>query len=211
MTVRVVVAFTAVSAIVTMCASSAAAQTFSPRGYVTFGSTVSTSTDSFEAVTGESSANAVGGGGSLNGIWRGMFVDGGISQHESTGERVFIDRGTTYRLGIPVTVRTRPFDLAGGWRFVFGRFSPYAGGGMSMISYKETSDFAASDEDVSESKTGGMFLAGVDVAIIRWLHAGGEFRYRAVKGVLGEGGVSEVFGEDQLGGYAFGVRISVGR
>ena len=105
----------------------------------------------------------------------------------------------------------RPVDIAGGWRFVFGRVSPYAGAGVSLIAYEETADFAASGDNVSESKTGPLFLAGVDVAVIRWLHAGAEFRYRSVKGVLGDGGVSDIFGEDQLGGYALAVRISVGR
>jgi outer membrane protein with beta-barrel domain len=196
-------------------ATSAVAQTrFTPRGYVTYGSTVLSATESFEAVTGESSKTGVGGGGALLGIWRGVFVDVGASQQSLDGERVFVDSGTVYKLGIPVTIKLRPIDLAVGWRFTFRRMrklSPYAGVGASFISYKETSEFAASGENVDDSKSGAFYLAGADYAVMRWIHAGVEYRYRSVKGVLGTAGVSDLFNEDQLGGYAFALRISVGR
>ncbi|HEY7498501.1 MAG TPA: hypothetical protein VH740_08305 [Vicinamibacterales bacterium] len=189
--------------------------TLRPRGYVTYGTTVFSSADSFEAVTGKSSKAGVGGGGALLGIWRGVFFDVGFSQQSLDGERVFVDGGTVYKLGIPVTIKMRPIDLAAGWRFTLTRnlrrVSPYAGAGASFIAYKETSEFGGPGENLDDSKSGGFFLAGVDVAVIRWVHAGAEYRYRSVKGVLGTGGVSDAFNEDQLGGYAFALRISVGR
>jgi hypothetical protein len=194
-----------------LSAAPAAAQPLSVRGYVTYGSTVFASSESFEAITGETSKAGIGGGATVIGLWRGLFADVGVSQQELDGQRVFIDAGVVYPLGIPVTITMRPVDIAGGWRFFYGRLSPYAGAGVSLLSYEETADFAESGDNVSESKTGALFLAGVDVAVIRWLHAGAEFRYRAVKGVLGDGGVSDIYGDDQLGGYAFAVRISVGR
>jgi opacity protein-like surface antigen len=185
-----------------------------PRGYVTYGSTVFASTDSFEAVSGTSSKEGIGGGGALNGLWRGLFADVGVSQQKIDGERVFIDGGTVFKLGIPLRIKMRPVDVAAGWRFRFRgapRFSPYAGGGVSFISYEESADFGGPGDVVNESKSGGLFLAGLDVAVWRWVHAGAEYRYRSVKGVLGDGGVSEAFNEDQLGGYAFALRISIGR
>jgi opacity protein-like surface antigen len=200
------------ASILLVSATSVAAQArMMPRGYVTFGSTVYSSTESFEAITGESRKSGIGGGGALLGIWRGVFVDVGVAQQTLDGERVFIDGGTVFKLGTPVTIKMRPIDLAVGWRFQRGRISPYAGAGISFISYEERADFAQPGDDVSESKSGAMVLAGADVRVWRWLHAGGEFRFRAVKGVLGDGGVSEAFDEDQLGGYAFAVRVSVGR
>jgi hypothetical protein len=51
----------------------------------------------------------------------------------------------------------------------------------------------------------------VDVRVWRWISAGGEFRWRRVRGILGEGGVSAEFGEDDAGGFNAGVRISIGR
>jgi hypothetical protein len=203
-----------VAGIVTILAAapaSAQQQPLSVRGYMTYGNTVFSSTETLEAITGETSKAGIGGGATVVGIWRGLFADVGISQQELDGQRVFEDDGTIYPLGIPVTIRMRPVDVAGGWRFLFGRLSPYAGAGVSFIDYEEKGDFAGPSDDVSESKSGALFLAGLDVAVIRWIHAGAEFRYRAVKGVLGDGGVSEIFGEDQIGGYAFAVRISIGR
>jgi len=199
------------ASILAACVAPASAQTFAPRGYVTYGSTVFSSSDTFEAITGESSKTAVGVGGALNGIWRGLFVDVGVTPLELEGQRVFVEGREVFPLGIPVTIKMRPVDLAGGWRMRFGRVSPYAGAGVSFIKYEEHADFAQAGDDIDESKSGAMILAGVDVAIVRWLHAGGEFRYRAVKGVLGDGGVSDLYGEDQLGGYAFALRVSVGR
>jgi opacity protein-like surface antigen len=105
----------------------------------------------------------------------------------------------------------RAVDVAAGWRLVYGRVSPYAGAGVTLLSYEETSRGADSDENVSESRSGPLLLGGVDVTIVRWLHAGGEIRYRSVTGILGEGGASESFGEDNAGGLALALRISVGR
>ncbi len=39
----------------------------------------------------------------------------------------------------------------------------------------------------------------------------GMLRHCAIKGVLGSGGVSEVYGENELGGVSAAVRMSVGR
>jgi opacity protein-like surface antigen len=183
------------------------------RGYVTYGTTAFGAGDSFEAVTGTSTKSGLGGGGTITGLWRGVFVDVAVSQQKLKGERVFMDAETVYRLGIPLTVRLRPIDVAAGWRFTVagGRVSPFAGVGASVVSYKETSSFAQSGDDISEQKTGALVLGGVDVAVWKWIHVGGDVRYRAVTGVLGLDGVSEVFNEDQLGGFSGGVRVSVGR
>jgi opacity protein-like surface antigen len=181
------------------------------RGYVTYGSTTFSATESFEAITGESRKAGVGGGAVVTGLWRGLFVDAGVTQQTLSGERVFVDAGTVYRLGIPVSIKMRPVDLAAGWRLSYGRLSPYAGAGATFLSYEETAEFAEPGDNVSESKTGALFLTGLDVSVNRWLHVGAEFRYRSVSGVLGDGGVSEVFNEDQLGGYAFALRVSLGK
>ena len=103
-----------------------------------------------------------------------------------------------------------PLDLAAGWR-TGARAQTYVGAGFTRITYEETSDFAASGEDVKESATGLLLLGGVDVALSRWVHIGGEIRYRRVDGVLGSSGVSEIFGERELGGLATSLRVSIGR
>jgi opacity protein-like surface antigen len=136
----------------------------------------------------------------------------GFSQAKTDGERVFIDDdGTVFPLGIALQLRVQSTDLTGGWRFTTGRLSSYLGGGVTFTSYKETSAFSDPGDDLDEQKPGPMILAGVDAGLLKWVHVGGELRYRFVKGILGESGVSEAFGEDDAGGFAVGVRVSFGR
>ena len=179
-------------------------------GYGAFGSTMFTAKDTFEAV-GEKSREINYGGGAQLTFWKGLGADVSFSQIKVDGQRVFVDGTTVYRLGIPVTIRMQPFDLAATWRMVRGPMAPYMGGGMTRIAYKETSPFAASGDDVDESQVGALVLGGVDIAVVKWLFVGGEFKYRKVSGVLGEAGVSKGFGEDSLGGFAASLRVSVGR
>jgi hypothetical protein len=180
-------------------------------GYFTFGSVAPAAGDTFEAVTGKRQAPSVGVGVQVTGLWRHIFVDVAYSRQWLDGERVFVLNDMVFPLGIPVNISFEPLDVAAGWRFRTGRVMPYVGGGLSSIKYTETSDFAEPGDDVDERKSGALILAGVDVPIGRWLLVGGELRYRAVTGVLGNGGVSAAFGEDELGGVSYAVRLSVGR
>lgn len=183
------------------------------RAYVSFGSLTLTATDTFDAVADTHSRPVFGGGVQVTSIWKGVFADVGVSQLTIDGERVFVSNNQVFKLGIPLEITMRPVDLAAGWRFRFGngRVMPYAGAGLTYLTYEETSDFAQADEDVSESKTGPLVLGGVDVQVWRWISAGGELRWRRVNGILGEGGASAAFDEDDAGGFSAGVRISIGR
>jgi hypothetical protein len=179
-------------------------------GYATYGATWFAAADSFEAVGASGHQQGLGGGVSVTGIWRGLFVDVGVARQKMSGERVFVDAGTVYPLGIPLDITIRPIDLAGGWRLSHGRLSPYVGAGVTFVSYREESTFAVAGDDVDDQATGGLFLAGADVKALSWLSLGGEIRYRKVSGVLGDGGVSQIFGDDQLGGVAIALRVSLG-
>lgn len=178
--------------------------------YGTYGAVSLASSDTFDAVAGTSRASSFGVGGEVTRLWRQLFVDVGYSRQSLDGERVFVSNGTVYTLGIPLEIKFQPIDLAAGWR-LDGRVAVYGGAGMTWIKYTETSDFAQAGDNVDARKSGLLILAGIDVPLGRWIMAGGEFRYRAVKGVLGEGGASAAFAEDQLGGVSYAVRVSVGR
>jgi hypothetical protein len=226
------------------------------RGIVSFGMTTLTSAQSFDAVAGKHAKTTFGVGAEVQNIWKGVFAGLTYSPLSLDGERVFVDGGTVYPLGIPVTIGVNYLDVVGGWRFLLKstkaappkpgqkppakdplpqvtgqpppqkppqpatkppqtkanspRVVPFVGGGLTAATYKETSANSNGD-DVSEGATGFVVLGGVDVTLTRWVHVGGEFRYRAVNGVLGSGGVSQLYGEESLGGYAFGVRVTVGR
>jgi opacity protein-like surface antigen len=90
------------------------------------------------------------------------------------------------------------------------RFVPFVGAGLSMVMYKETSTYS-NGEDVNKSASGFVFLGGVDCTLTRWIHVGGEFRYRAVNGVLGSDGVSKLYGEKSVGGYVIAARVAIGK
>ena len=194
-----------------MMASPVVGQTRSGvRGYFTYGGVSFSAVDSVEAVTGETRAAFFGGGGHVT-VWKGLFADVGVAAYSLDGQRVFVNNGTVYPLNIPVTLKFLPVDLAVGWR-LHGRVQPYGGVGMTSLGYKETGEYAQFGEDVDVRRSGVLVLAGADVTVWRtWLHAGGEVRYRSVKGILGDSGVSAAFNEDDAGGIAYALRISVGR
>ena len=201
------------AAVLLACAmwpSAAGAQTVGGGVYVSFGQMHFAATETFDAVFGSTHVRSIMVGGTVNGIWRRVFADVSISQVTLDGQRVFVDRGEIFPLGISTTVKVRPFDVVGGWRFDVGRVFPYVGAGITVMSYSESDEFADSADEVSETRTGPALLAGADVAIARHLRVGGDVRYRSVSGILGEGGASEAFDEDQLGGFAFGLRVGVG-
>jgi hypothetical protein len=182
------------------------------RGYVAFGTARLAASETFEAVA-EPHSGALFGGVQVTNLWKSVFADVAGSQLSLDGERVFVDSGRVFELGIPLEVTMRPFDIAGGWRLALlrGRVFPYVGAGLTYLHYEETSQFAGSGENVSESKAGPLVIGGVDVRVWRWISAGGELRWRRVKGILGERGVSAEFGEHDAGGINVGVRISLGR
>jgi hypothetical protein len=209
------------------------------RGVVSFGLTSLASPRSFDAVAGTHSKTTFGFGAEIQNIWEHVFAGVAYSPMSLDGERVFVDSNVVYPLGIPVDISVNSLDIVGGWRFVLKpkgakpappkpgqkpakeslaprppskapRLVPFVGGGLSMAMYKETSQNSGGD-DVSKSASGFVFLGGVDYTLTKWVRVGGEFRYRAVTGVLGSGGVSQVYGEKSLGGYVIAARVSIGK
>ena len=85
------------------------------RAYGTYSGTRFAASDTLEAVGSDSILGNFGGGGTVTGLWRGLFVDVGFSQVKTDGERVFIDDdGTVFPLGIALQVRVQSDRL--GWR-----------------------------------------------------------------------------------------------
>jgi hypothetical protein len=181
-------------------------------GYGVLGDMRLDAAQTFEAVSETSHARVFGAGIRVTNLWRFLFVDVGVSNMTMNGERVFIDEGDAVRpLGIPLEVSMRYVDVAAGWRSVHGRLAPYVAGGFSRLRYRETSELAQPGEDVADSGTGPLFLAGVDLALSRWIRVGGELRYRRISGVLGSGGASAKFDEDSAGGVSTALRVSIAR
>jgi hypothetical protein len=181
------------------------------RAYGLFGDLRLDASRTFEAAFETARARVLGGGVQVTDLRGPLFADAAWSRVSMTGERVFVDDNVAIGLGIPLRVRMRHVDLAAGWRHRHRRLAIYAGGGVSWLSYAEASDGAEPGEDLSTTASGPLILAGVDLALARRVHVGGELRYRRFGGVLGEGGASAAFGETSAGGTGVAVRISIVR
>lgn len=181
------------------------------RAYFLFDSTELAAAETFGAVVGKSRLSMPGGGGEALGLWKGLFARVAFSSVTETGSRVVVLDDEVIDLGIPLTVELRPLEFAAGWRFpalLRGRLVPYAGGGLLRMGYKERSNFAIGDDNTDTTFTGNLVFGGLEASIVSWVIAGAEVQYRSVPDALGEGGVSQAFGENDLGGMT--VRVLVG-
>jgi hypothetical protein len=188
------------------------------QGFGTFGVTFPIASESLTTVGISERPPELGGGVQVTNLWRGLFVQLGASRWTGDGSRVFIDsRGARFDLGIPLNVKATHVDVGAGWRFqrwnAAGRASrvvPYLGGGIGIVDYSETSDFAGAGEDLSERATSYTGFGGVEVHVTSWLGVAADARYRYAKGVLGSDGVSAALGEDSLSGPSASVRVMLG-
>jgi hypothetical protein len=181
------------------------------RAYFLFDSTTLTASETFDAVIGKSRLAMPGGGAEVLRLWKGLFARVAFSSVKESGSRVVVFDDEVIDLGIPLTVELAPLEIAGGWRFpafASRRFVPYAGGGFLRMGYRETSQFAIGDDNTDTSFNGGLVFGGIEAALVSWVIAGAEVQYRTVPDALGEGGVSQAFGDTDLGGVT--VRVLVG-
>jgi hypothetical protein len=184
------------------------------RAYFLFDSTSMAAAETFDAVIGTSRLSMAGAGGEALGLWKGLFARVAFSTASETGHRVDVFEDEVVSVGIPITVELRPIEVAGGWRLrpvASGRLVPYFGGGLLRMGYRETSDFADTGENIDTSFTGAVMFGGIEASLVSWIVAGAEVQYRTVPDAIGGGGVSQVFGEDNLGGLTFRVLFGVRR
>ena len=211
-------------ALLLVTAGTAAAQSRTPRssgsrpveigGYAMVGQFSFASSESFDAILGTTSGPILGGGATVGLPWGGLFVDIGAWQYSHAGERALVLDGQVIPLGIPLDVTLVPIEISAGWKFRFRtlpKLIPYVAGGYTSLSYKETSLFSGSGENV-DGRFGGYHLrGGAELKVMRWLGVAGEFAWTTVPDAIGGGGVSKAFTEDDLGGISFRARITVGR
>ncbi len=155
-------------------------------------------------------------GGGLQATFRDrVFVDVGASQFKKTGDQVFVSNGQVFHLGIPMTATVTPLEFAGGYRFHLRRSAwlvPYAGAGLGVYRYRQTSAFATAAENVDVRKNGFLMMGGAEFRVHRWIGVAADLAYTHVPGILGvDPSVSHEFGENDLGGLAGRFRIVVGK
>ena len=120
------------------------------------------------------------------------------------GERAFVSAPDQppFGLGHPLSLRLIPVHAQAGWRFRPGTsFVPYVGLGVGLTSYREESTIGdIAEPTISETKFSGLVSAGLEYGSgpVRF---GVDLSYSTVPDSLGVGGVSQVYGEDDLGGF----------
>lgn len=183
------------------------------RAYGLVDAELMTAADSFTAVTGSSMMLGYGGGADIQNIWRKIFLHAAVAMASKSGERGFLIDGTFVPTGFPVTIATRTTEIGGGWR-VWDPKKPNRainiGGGLLVVGYKETSEFALPAENVDESFHGYYAQFGLEYNIGKRFTWGVEGQYRTIGSALGVGGVSKATGDTDLGGIVirgvFGIR-----
>ena len=183
-------------------------------GYATFGFVNFRATESFDAILGTTSGPIFGGGARVGLPWGGLFADVGAWRFHAEGERAFVFNSEVIPLGIPVDVTVTPIEMSGGWRFrvrQLPKLSPYVGGGLTAMKYRESSDGSTPSEDVDETFSGFHLFGGAEYKVTRWLGVAGEASWTTVPDAIGESGVSAAFDETNLGGTTLRFKVTIGR
>ncbi len=171
-----------------------------------------TASESFEAVTDSNMRMQYGGGLQAVNLWKGLFAEATAGRSRLTGSRVMVYQGTSYDLGIPMTITFTPVEAGLGWRAPLGKhLHSYVSGGVTFMRYQEESDFAKDGENVDETHTGFYATAGLELSLTKWIHLRGEARFTGLPGAIGKAGVSKDFDETNLGGFGVAVKLAIGK
>ena len=173
-----------------------------------------TASETFDAIF-EKGVMPFWGGGAQLAFSNGLFVEGTLSYFSREGNRAFVFEDESFPVGIPVQASIMPIEVTAGFRFGAewsGRIIPYAGAGYGTYRYKESSDFEVDGSgDVNERGNGFLVVGGAEIRVHPWVVVSADAQYTHVGGILGKGGVSQLLGEDDLGGIAARFRIIIGR
>ena len=166
----------------------------------------------FDAIFGESVHPLFGGGLEVT-FKNRFFVDLTVLHFSKTGERAIVLNGQLFHLGIPLRATLTPIEVSAGYRFAGHgrRVVPYIGAGIGSYRVAQESDLAVTGENVEDRHVGYLAVGGAEIRVGRWLGFSGDVQYTHLPGILGEGGISQHFDEDDLGGLSLRFRVLVGR
>jgi len=183
-----------------------------PLGFAGFGQfsyTQFAARNSFQAVTGHGGGAFFGGGAEVR-VGNGLFLGASIDRFSNTGQRVLVFEGEVFGLGVPNTITLVPMTVTAGWRFEHASATPYIGGGIGRILYKEDSSFADPSENVDTQFKSYHVLGGVEFRN-GWVATAFEVEYSRIPDAIGLAGASAAFHESNLGGIVGRIKILVGR
>jgi hypothetical protein len=167
--------------------------------------------NTFDAVAGSPYFPMFGGGAEVR-LPNGVFGAGSVEYFQKKGQRVFVNNGTAFRLGIADRIRIIPIEGRVGYRQSLGSYAWYAAGGAGVYLYRERSDFSTGSDNVDKTSASYHALAGVEVPIgDSMFRTAFEVEFTTVPGALGDNGASAAFGEHNLGAIQARLRVLFGR
>ncbi len=131
-----------------------------------------------------------------------------IRFHSRKGERVFVagPQDPVFPLGHPLEAQLTPIYGTIGYRFGGGFFRPYVSAGAGVTRFKEESTVAGVRSSNNSSQFTGVIAGGLELSRGRFRLAA-EATYMTVPDTIGLGGVSEVYGESDVGGVSLTGKI----
>jgi hypothetical protein len=167
--------------------------------------------ESFEALLEDPFGPMFGGGAQIV-FGNGVFLQASYDRFNKDGARVVASGDQIFSLGTPVTVTLTPIQATLGYRMTGNQtLATYFGGGAGVYRYREESPSPSGDETIDENHVGYHLLFGVEFPLAPWVSLAGEAQWAGVPNSIGEAGVSEIFGEDDLGGTSFRMKVIIGR
>ena len=189
-----------------------------PRGARAGGFAIGGDAGYYDMTNASNSAKAVFDGSSGGFAFGGLArVDLGTSFFAGVGARVFSKEGQrvfvagpdepSFPLGHPLKIRVLPVYGLFGYRFrADATLVPYVGLGVGLTSYREESTVAGELTKTSTSKVSGHAVAGLEYGRGR-LRFAVEAMYMTAPDTIGLDGVSNIYGEDDVGGVSAVGRI----
>jgi opacity protein-like surface antigen len=189
-----------VAALAVACASSASSAELAAEGQVGYFSMAAKQTAN---ALFDSSGGVTFGGGARFALDNGLFVAAAWRAFSKDGERVFVTGpgAPVAKLGFPLAAKVNPFSFCAGYRLRHGHLIvPYAGIGLTVVSYNADSEVAGQPYPDSRTKAGFQVLGGVELG--RGLVRGAaEVVWSTVPDAVGIAGVSHAYHENNLGGF----------
>lgn len=164
---------------------------------------------SFDAMFGARGGAMFGGGVDVQ-AGGGIFAQVAVDSFRLDGERVFVNEGEVFRLGIRDDVTIVPVHVTAGYRVGRGRFAPYGGAGIGRHFLRDDYDFADADARKFQSFTSYHAVVGVEWWAARRVGTAIELQYSHVPKAL-DGGIGADLGEDNLGGMHVRAKVMFGK
>jgi opacity protein-like surface antigen len=177
-------------------------------GFGQFGYTRFSAQNSFQAITGNGGGAVLGAGAEVR--IGSLFVGASIDRYSRTGQRVLVVDREVFSLGVPDTISLVPMKVMAGWRFEHQSATPYVGGGVGTVLFKEESLGADPSENI-RTHFGSYHLVGGVEFRNGWVATAFEIEYSRIPDAIGLAGASAAFRESNLGGVVGRIKILVGR